>query len=126
MKEAYDFLGEKNNGRINSVLKGDRMTYKGYCWKIKKIMNKNVSQNLEIGVRKYPVIIGLKEIAIIMGEMESHFGTIIYGLLYPIVKDYILKRVSNFEETKNEMLNKYMIAAHDYVNRNRKWKSYDW
>lgn len=89
-------------------------------------MNKNVSQNLEIGVRKYPVIIGLKEIDIIMSEMESHFGTIIYSVLYPIVNDYILKRVSNFEETKNEMLNKYMIAAHDYVNRNRKWKSYDW
>ena len=36
MKEAYDFLGEKNKGRINSVLKGDRMTYKGYYWKIEK------------------------------------------------------------------------------------------
>lgn len=89
-------------------------------------MNKNVSQNLEIGVRKYPVIIGLKEIAIIMGEMESHFGTIIYSVLVPIVNDCILNVVSNFEETKNELLNKYMIAAHDYVNRNRKWKSYDW
>lgn len=89
-------------------------------------MNKNVSQNLEIGVRKYPVIIGLKEIVIIVNEMESHFGTIIHGVLYPIVNDYILNIVSNFEETKNEMLNKYMIAAHDYVNHNRKWKSYDW
>ena len=89
-------------------------------------MNKNVSQNLEIGVRKYPVIIGLKEIGIIIGEMESHFGTLIYSVLVPIVNDCILNVVSNFEETKNELLNKYMIAAHDYVNRNRKWKSYDW
>ena len=89
-------------------------------------MNKNVSQNLEIGVRKYPVIIGIKEIGIIIGEMESHFGTIIYDVLIPIINDCILNVVSNFEETKNELLNKYMIAAHDYVNRNRKWKSYDW
>lgn len=89
-------------------------------------MNKNVSQNLEIGVRKYPVIIGIKEIGIIIDEMKSHFGTIVYDVLIPIVNDCILNVVSNFEETKNELLNKYMIAAHDYVNRNRKWKSYDW
>lgn len=89
-------------------------------------MNKNVSQNLEIGVRKYPVIIGIKEIGIIIGEMKSHFGTIIYDILIPIVNDCILNVVSNFEEIKNELLNKYMIAAHDYVNSNRKWKSYDW
>lgn len=36
MKEAYDFLGEKNKGKINSVLKGERQTYKGYYWKIEK------------------------------------------------------------------------------------------
>lgn len=34
MKEAYDFLGEKNKGKINLVLKGERSTYKGYYWKL--------------------------------------------------------------------------------------------
>ena len=34
MKEAYDFLGEKNKGRINAVLRGERNTYKGYYWTI--------------------------------------------------------------------------------------------
>lgn len=89
-------------------------------------MNKNVSQNLEMGVRKYPVIIGIKEIGIIIDEMKSHFGTIVYDVLLPIVNDYILNIVSDFEVIKDEILNEYMIAAHDYVNRNRKWKSYDW
>ena len=32
MKEAYSFLGEKNKGKINSVLKGERNTYRGYYW----------------------------------------------------------------------------------------------
>lgn len=83
-------------------------------------MNKNVLQNLEIGVRKYPVIIGLKEIGIILSEIQSHFGTIIYTVLAPIMDKYL---TSN---SKGDILNEYMIAAHDYVNRNRKWKSYDW
>lgn len=36
MKEAYEFLGVPNKGKINSVLKGDRNTYKGYNWVIEK------------------------------------------------------------------------------------------
>lgn len=36
MKDAYAFLGVPNKGRINSVLKGERNTYKGYYWKIEK------------------------------------------------------------------------------------------
>lgn len=33
MKEAYQFLNEPNKGKINSVLKGERKSYKGYYWK---------------------------------------------------------------------------------------------
>ena len=36
MKDAYAFLGVPNKGRINSVLKGEQNTYKGYYWKIEK------------------------------------------------------------------------------------------
>lgn len=39
MKEAYDFLGVSNKGRINQVIRGERKTYKGYFWKIE--INKN-------------------------------------------------------------------------------------
>lgn len=35
MKEAYAFLGVRNSGKINSVLKGDRKTYMGYYWEVK-------------------------------------------------------------------------------------------
>ena len=35
MKDAYTFLGVKNHGKINSVLKGDKKTYMGFYWKIK-------------------------------------------------------------------------------------------
>lgn len=33
MKEAYQFLGVPNKGKINAVLKGERKIYKGYYWK---------------------------------------------------------------------------------------------
>lgn len=36
MKEAYSFLGTKNKGKINQILKGNGNTYKGYFQKIKK------------------------------------------------------------------------------------------
>ena len=35
MKDVYTFLGVKNHGKINSVLKGDKKTYMGFYWKIK-------------------------------------------------------------------------------------------
>lgn len=34
MKEAYSFLNVKNKGKINSVLKGEKKTFKGYYWKV--------------------------------------------------------------------------------------------
>lgn len=34
MKEAYTYFNDTNKGKINSVLKGERKTYKGYHWKI--------------------------------------------------------------------------------------------
>ena len=33
MKEAYQFLGVPNKGKINAVLKEEKKTYKGYHWK---------------------------------------------------------------------------------------------
>lgn len=35
MKDAYTFLGVKNKGKINSVLKGDKKTFMGFYWKTK-------------------------------------------------------------------------------------------
>lgn len=34
MKEAYEFLGVPNKGKINQVLKNQKHTYKGYYWDI--------------------------------------------------------------------------------------------
>ena len=62
----------------------------------------------------------VNEINSILSEIQSHFGTIIYTVLAPIMDKYLTS------DSKGDILNEYMIAAHDYVNRNRKWKSYDW
>ena len=32
MKEAYEYFGVKNDGKINEVIKGKRKSYRGYVW----------------------------------------------------------------------------------------------
>lgn len=34
MKEAYEFLGVPNKGKISNALKSNTKFYKGYYWKI--------------------------------------------------------------------------------------------